>query len=383
MKTPNSSLLKTAACTAPAISVVIPVYNVEEYLAECLDSVLNQSIRDIEVICVNDGSTDGSLKLVLEYADRDDRITVFDQENAGLSAARNAGTDLSRGEYLYFLDSDDYLVPGTFEKLLTVAREQNTDILYFGAESFFEDGELEQKHNNYVNFYQRRPTFSHPVSGDIFLLDQLQKWLFRSSVPLQFIRREFLMESGIRFRSGILHEDELFSCLLAAKSRRSLCVSDSFYMRRVRANSIMTAEYTARKFSGFFMVATTLMSSAVTDTGLSQTARDAVSFHANKILQDAKNTYRKLPQSEKDKIMDLLPPEFQPFYREMSSSFEGSYVDLAEIKQSSAYRIGMAVTFLPRLCRRAVTSVKKHGLKYTIQNGLRMVRDKLSGLFSR
>lgn len=377
------TVLKTAACEAPRISVIIPVFNVEDYLGECLDSILNQSVREIEVICVNDGSMDSSLELVKKYAGTDERITVVDQINAGQSAARNVGISLARGDYLYFMDSDDYLVPGAFERLLTTAREQNTDILYFGAESFFEDKELKQDHSNYVNFYKRNPTFAEPVSGDVLLLDQLENWLFRCSIPLQFIRRQFLLDTGLQLQEGIIHEDELFSCLLAAKAQRSLCIADSLYMRRVRANSTMTAVYTANKFIGFFIVSTTLMSTVVMDKTLSPTAKEAISFHANKIHRDAKNTYRNLPQSEKDKIASMLPVEFRLFYNEMSNAFEGNYAELLAIKHSSSYRIGLVITFIPRKLKRGMKCVRDHGFGYTVKRGFGKIGRMISGIFRK
>ena len=92
----------------PKISLIIPVYNVEKFLRECLDSVVNQTMRDIEIICINDGSTDGSLDILKKYAAKDDRIIVINQTNGWLSAARNSGLKIARGEYIQFVDSDDY-----------------------------------------------------------------------------------------------------------------------------------------------------------------------------------------------------------------------------------------------------------------------------------
>ncbi len=373
MKIPNVTTPETTrkgATEAPLISVVIPVYNVEPYLAECLDSVRNQSLRRIEIICVNDGSTDASLDIVQKYAAMDSRIMVVDQENAGLSAARNAGMDQASGKYLYFLDSDDYLVEGALETLLTAAQTHNTDILYFGARSFFEDQAMEREYPNYVNFYKRQPTFDVPVSGDVFLLDQLRKWRFRSSVPLQLIRKEFLLETGLRFKNGISHEDELFSCLLAVKSRRSLCIREELYMRRVRANSIMTAVYTAKKFVGFFIVSTTLMSSLATEEALSADAREALAFHANKIHRDAKNTYQHLPPEEKEKIPQLMPMEYMPFYQEMSNALEGNMGELLAIQRSASYRIGRVITCLPRKIGRGLECIRQWGFGYTVRRGL-------------
>ena len=102
----------------PKISVIVPVYNVEKYLARCLDSIINQTLADIEIICINDGSTDNSLEILNDYAKKDSRIKIIDQTNAGLSCARNAGMQIAQGEYIGFVDSDDWIDLDFYEKLV-------------------------------------------------------------------------------------------------------------------------------------------------------------------------------------------------------------------------------------------------------------------------
>jgi len=109
----------------PNVSVIVPVYNVEKYLRQCLDSVVNQTLKDIEIICVNDGSTDKSAEILEEYADR---VTIVNQKNAGLSGARNTGIKHATGEYIGFVDSDDFVAPDFFEKLYAAAAKYNADI---------------------------------------------------------------------------------------------------------------------------------------------------------------------------------------------------------------------------------------------------------------
>lgn len=111
------------------ISVIVPVYNCEQYLAACLDSILTQSHHNIEVIVVNDGSTDYSLKIAETYAEKDDRITVYSFENAGLAEARNRGLNVATGEYIVFVDSDDLLLPKALEVLLNILLKYSLDIL--------------------------------------------------------------------------------------------------------------------------------------------------------------------------------------------------------------------------------------------------------------
>ena len=142
------------------ISVIIPVYNVEKYIRECLDSVLEQSLKDIEIVCVNDGSTDGSRGVLSEYEAGDKRIIVLDKENGGLSSARNSGIDIAQGKYVLFLDSDDLL---NSEEALSIlydkAEKEVLDQLYFDAEVFFENEEVKTQNSNYIEYYKRKKNY--------------------------------------------------------------------------------------------------------------------------------------------------------------------------------------------------------------------------------
>jgi len=110
------------------VSVIVPVYNCENYLSEMLDSILNQSMKEIEVICVDDGSTDGSAQILKEYADKDARVTVLTQENAGAGIARNAGIKIAQGKYLSILDSDDWFEPDMLEKAYQKCEQDRADL---------------------------------------------------------------------------------------------------------------------------------------------------------------------------------------------------------------------------------------------------------------
>ena len=120
----------------PKVSVIIPVYNVEEYLRECLDSVVNQTLKEIEIICVDDGSTDNSLEILKEYAKKDSRITVITQQNLHAGVARNAGLAVARGEYLSFLDSDDFFELNMLEETYEVAKTENSDLTFYQYKNY-------------------------------------------------------------------------------------------------------------------------------------------------------------------------------------------------------------------------------------------------------
>ena len=113
---------------SPKVSIIVPVYNVEKYLEKCLDSLVNQSLHDIEIICVNDGSKDDSLDILEKYAKKDSRIKIINKQNQGLSAARNDGLKVAAGEYVGYVDSDDWVDLNFYEKLYESAKKYNAEI---------------------------------------------------------------------------------------------------------------------------------------------------------------------------------------------------------------------------------------------------------------
>ena len=124
----------------PLISIIVPVYNVEPYLRRCLDSIVSQTYKNLDIIIIDDGSSDGSEDICDQYSARDRRIRVVRQKNAGLSAARNVGLDIAKGEYVQFVDSDDWIELTTCETILSIANEKQADIVCFGYDEFFPSG---------------------------------------------------------------------------------------------------------------------------------------------------------------------------------------------------------------------------------------------------
>lgn len=141
------------------VSVIIPVFNVEKYLEECLDSILAQTLKEIEIICVNDGSVDHSLQILKKYERFDDRIIVLDQVNSGQSVARNKALEYASGKYVYFMDSDDLVVSRMLEETWEICERDNLDVLFFSGTSFYENSDLEEKHKNFVNTYYRKGNY--------------------------------------------------------------------------------------------------------------------------------------------------------------------------------------------------------------------------------
>ena len=233
----------------PAISVVIPVYNVEAYLRECVDSVLCQTMQDFEIILIDDGATDSSGAICDEYGTKDSRIRVIHQPNGGLSAARNTGLDAAIGEYVYFLDSDDYIKPYALEHLLQLAKKENADVVFFDAFVFFTDCEPDPN----VYQYHRSREYS-PKNGRQMLLDLLDTGEYRTAVPLMLFRREYMLHHSLRFRPGILHEDELFTFYVYHADGIIAHCHEELYARRMRAASIMTGSSMRKRYESIYAI---------------------------------------------------------------------------------------------------------------------------------
>lgn len=219
-------------------TVIIPVYNVESYLCDCLDSVVNQTFPDWEAICVNDGSTDGSAAILDEFAAKDNRIRIVTQSNSGLSAARNAGLDIAKGDYILFLDSDDWLEQNALEIL---SRNLNgEDMLCFSGRRYFESGK------EYHNADQLK-TQSYASGMDYYNANALLHRDFAFvCVVLRAYKRSFLLENNLRFKEGIYHEDNLFTPLACYYAKKVKAVNECLYDYRVRVNSITTTSNVKR-----------------------------------------------------------------------------------------------------------------------------------------
>lgn len=183
----------------PKVSIIVPVYNVEKYLPKCLDSLLGQTFNDIEIICVDDGSTDGSGEILGVYAQRDSRIKIVTKENGGLFSARHEGMKYINGKYVIFVDSDDWVSESLVEKSLEAASDENTDVVVFGAFSVREkDGKTVCKRGGYdyakiPEKFNRKNIFKYPPTA----------WS-------KMYRSDFIKRNNIRFQEIKNGEDQLF-----------------------------------------------------------------------------------------------------------------------------------------------------------------------------
>ncbi|WP_405294779.1 glycosyltransferase family 2 protein [Methanobrevibacter sp.] len=218
------------------ISVIVPVYNTEKYLRECLDSVVNQTFRDIEIICINDGSTDSSLDILNEYEKLDDRISVFSQDNSGLSITRNNGMKISKGKYIYFMDSDDYLELTAFEELYTISERDDLDLLVFKLMNF--DDETGEK---YTSEYYEMESLKDWY-GKIFNFSEIGANVlnFAVSASGKFFKKDLIKD--LTFPENLIFEDNLFFANALIKAKKVSIYDKHLYNRRIRSNSITTTK---------------------------------------------------------------------------------------------------------------------------------------------
>lgn len=206
------------------ISIIVPVYNVEKYLPRCLDSLRSQVFKDIEIICVEDGSTDSSPQLLKIAADLDPRIVVAEQKNQGVSAARNHGLELASGEIVMFVDSDDFLKPGACATVAREFGEKQPDILTFGGEAI----SFEQPHQWLANALKPKDAVVEGFDEKLF-----KKCLARPYIWLSAFSRDFIERSSLRFDEELaIGEDQLFYLDAYPKSQRTVSIKDDLYSYR-------------------------------------------------------------------------------------------------------------------------------------------------------
>ena len=223
----------------PKVSVLIPVYNTERYLRECLDSVVSQTLKEIEIICINDGSTDSSLSILREYAEKDSRIRILDKPNTGYGDSMNRGLDAASGEYIGIVESDDFIEPDMYETLYTTARDFHTDWVAADFHNFASDGILFPEESN--RFVQDPALYCQKFSGK-------QVWQILSSKEGDLAywsgiyRLEFIRENKIRYNPtpGASFQDCGFLYKTIYCQPEAILLHGSFYhYRRDNPNSSM------------------------------------------------------------------------------------------------------------------------------------------------
>lgn len=219
------------------ISVVVPIFNVEKYLAECIESILNQTYTKFELILVNDGSTDNSLEICNQYSKKDNRIKIVNKKNGGLSDARNAGIDIAKGEYIIFIDSDDFINKNMFKIMFDIAKSKNADIVQCSYKEFYNKEDINDSSIINNEFELKELT---PIEALYGFYDEKKSGL--TTVAWNKLYKTKLFE-GIRYPYGKIHEDVFTTYKLIFKANKIVCTETPLYYYRQRENSITTSKY--------------------------------------------------------------------------------------------------------------------------------------------
>ncbi|MBS3202812.1 glycosyltransferase [Turicibacter bilis] len=235
----------------PKVSIIIPVYNVEKYIVQCLDSVINQSLQDIEIIIVDDGSPDRCGEICEEYAKLDNRIKVIHKQNEGLGYARNSGISIASGEYIGFIDSDDFVEKNMFEELYNTAVKQKADAVYCGIYYHQNNESVASDFVNSISVWsgknEVKKFLMDLVSSDI---DEVEDARFGATVWKGIFSRKVIVENKIKFYSEreYVSEDSLFDIDFMSKAERVVMIPQNYYYYRYNPESL-TSVYRDDRFA--------------------------------------------------------------------------------------------------------------------------------------
>lgn len=220
----------------PKVSVIIPIYNSEKYLKQCLDSVLNQSLHFFELILVDDGSSDKSVKICVEYAQRDSRVQIYQQKHQGPGHARNLGLKLAKGKYLSFLDSDDFFEPDMLKTLYLCAEKNDTEVIFYFYSNF---DDITQKDipvppNPYLNQILHNSPLNPLAHKDIlFQLSGGEAWKY-------FFKKELIQRHNLKFAETSCGEDAVFTMPARALAKRIAFLNKVFVHYRINRKDQLT-----------------------------------------------------------------------------------------------------------------------------------------------
>ena len=360
----------------PIVSVVIPVYNTADYVSQCIESIKNQSLTSLEIICIDDGSSDHSLAVLNEVARYDNRITILhSQKNYGQSVARNKGALLAKGRYIYFMDSDDLLYKEALRELVELMEKKTLDIIYFDADSFG-DGADNQLVERYSNYYHRSGKYENIYTGAELMSLMERNHEYRMSPCLQVIRSSFYQTNKLTFPEGIIHEDNVFTFISMLLAKKVGYVNQSYYNRRVRPNSTMTRKTSWNHAYGYFKCYLEMIDFLKAYHGTISNEMCAITAS---VFTNGRNAYNNLPWNERS-IRWALPAieetQMNLYYEDSADvnllkknqeQLEHLQFDYSSIQNSLSFRIGRIITWLPRKCRGGIRCFQEHGITYTMK----------------
>jgi glycosyltransferase involved in cell wall biosynthesis len=257
------------------VSVILPLYNVEKFIGQCLDSLVNQTLKEIEIICVNDGSPDNSATIAKQYAEKYSNITVIDQENKGAGAARNNGLKHAKGEYLSFLDSDDFFEPDMLEVAYNKAKEDKADMVVFNSNQYYEDDNT-YKNINWTLRYKKIPPympFKHrQMTDNVFKVFVGWAWD-------KLFSREFVEKHNLLFQEQRTSNDMLFVFSATVLAERITVVpKDKILVHQRRNNKESLSNTREQSWQCFYNALTALKERLVNENMFKELEQDYINY---------------------------------------------------------------------------------------------------------
>ena len=292
------------------ITISFPVYNVASTIERSLMSALNQTYSNIEYLIVDDCGSDNSmdiLKNILHNTSRKDQVKIIrHSSNKGLGAVRNTSIENASGKYIYFMDSDDYLEPEALETCYIKCERQALDFVFFDADIL-----NKEKHKNISLNYQRKDCTNPELvyQGPYILKLLIDHKAYSPSPCLNFIRREYLTEIQLDFLPGIIHEDQLFTCLLYLQAQRVSSIHKDFFKRRLREDSIMTSKFSMRNMESYFTITAHLSKFADSHPMF----REIIDLYLSRMLNAAVWLSYKIPFKDRLKIARRCLKEYRQY----------------------------------------------------------------------
>ena len=301
------------------ISIIIPVFNDELHIPDCLSSILEkQTTLDIEVICVNDGSTDRSGELLAQYAEECKNVYVLQQEHTGLSNARNNGLSIARGKYVFFVDSDDIVADDMLSQAFFICEEKELDVLFFSFESFGDNPAICERYAKHINGPKRNHDYDENVVTGKVLHDTF--WKNNEYYPmvwLQLVRRDFLSNNRINFDDGIIYEDNLYTFKVLYHAERTMCKNKVWYYKRIREGSITTNPESVHSVYSFLHTYLSMINYIYPVNNVHETFKaineiDNLQLSYGIMLQDIRRTtvrrYLRLNESQRKELARICTP---------------------------------------------------------------------------
>lgn len=393
--------MEVASRNNPKVSIIVPIYNVERYLRQCLDSIVNQTLKDIEIICVNDGSTDSSPDIIAEYMNKDPRVKVITKSNSGYGHSMNMGFDMASGEYIGIVESDDYADSQMFETLYQIASKNMLDVVKSGYYFYFSQPKERNEKQVIVSKIMSNRTFC-PTTDFKSKMEMVEFFNIKPTIWSAIYRKDFIRENGIRFNEtpGASFQDSSFNFKVWSCAKRVQLIQDAFlHYRQDNESSSVNSKGKIFCVCDEYAEMQRFLDERPQKKG-------TLEYIKNRIKYDTYMwNYERLAPKYKYIFIERVAAEFKEDMEDAKLDKEyfewykwenlfkivedpiewhttkmlpvgKKYIaqnELEKVLNSKSYRIGKAITFFPRKVKGGIRCIKEHGVLYTVRLFIRKV----------